>query len=163
MDVMQPLGERTMDATGWPVRALVLSGGIALGAFEAGAYAALERAGGPPVQWLAGSSMGAVAAALIAGNPPGQRVARLREFWKGMAGDPNPTATFLLGPPPPGGAWRRAYNQMAVVQSLLFGRPGLYRPQLAPIPMIGQVPALYDLEPLLERLRAMVDFDRLNT
>src|SRR3954447_15242297 len=60
-------------------------------------YAALEEAGGPPVQWLAGSSAGAVAAALIAGNPPGQRVTRLREFWEGVAGDPNPAATFLLG------------------------------------------------------------------
>ncbi len=159
---MQPLGMRAVDAAGRPTRALVLSGGIAFGAFEAGAYAALEEAGGPPIQWLAGSSAGAVAAALIAGNPPGQRLARLREFWEGVAGDPNPAATLLLGPPPPGGAWRRAYNQMAVVQSLLLGRPGFYRPRLAPIPMMGQVPALYDLEPLLERLRAMVDFDRLN-
>ncbi len=162
MGVVQPLGARAADAAGRPARALVLSGGIALGAFEAGAYAALEEAGVPPLHWLAGSSAGAVAAALIAGNPPGKRVARLREFWEGVAGDPNPAATFLLGPPPPAGVWRRAYNQSAVIQSLLLGRPGLYRPRLAPIPMIGQVPALYDLEPLLERLRAMVDFDRLN-
>ncbi|MDO9706805.1 patatin-like phospholipase family protein [Paracraurococcus lichenis] len=145
-----------------PARALVLAGGIALGAFEAGACAALEEAGGPPIGWVAGSSAGAVAAALIAGNPPGRRAARLREFWKGVAADPTPATTFWFGQPPPEGPWRQAYNQAAVMQSLLVGRPGLYRPRLMPAPRIGRVPALYDLEPLLERLRDLVDFDRLN-
>ncbi|MCB4824100.1 patatin-like phospholipase family protein [Roseicella aerolata] len=161
MDMMQPSPGLAQENR--QTRALVLSGGIALGAFEAGAYAALEAAGGPPLDWLAGASAGAVAAALIAGNPPGQRVERLREFWEGVAGDPTPATTFLLGLPPAEGAWRRSYNQAAVVQSLMLGRPGLYRPRLAPTPQIGQVPALYDLEPLLERLRRMVDFGRLNS
>lgn len=158
---MQPAAAAAQDIG--PARALVLSGGIALGAFEAGAYAALEEAGGPSLDWVAGSSAGAVAAALIAGNPPGRRVARLREFWEGVAGDPTPATTLLLGPPPPDGAWRRAYNHASVVQSVMLGRPGLYRPRLAPLPMIGQVPALYDLAPLLDRLRRLVDFDRLNS
>ena len=157
---MQPLAAATQVAGS--ACALVLSGGVALGAFEAGTYAALEASGGSGIDWLAGSSAGAVNAALIAGNPPDERVARLRQFWESVAGDPTPATSFLLGPPPPQGVWRRAYNQAAVVQSLLFGRPGLYRPRLAPAPKIGQVPAFYDLEPLLERLRAMVDFDRLN-
>jgi NTE family protein len=57
--------------------ALVLAGGIALGAYEAGALAALEKAGDPPVEWIAGSSIGAVTAAIIASNPPERRLERL--------------------------------------------------------------------------------------
>lgn len=139
-----------------------MSGGIGLGAFEAGAYATLETAGGSAPDWLVGASVGAVNAAIIAGNPPGRRVTRLREFWEGTAGDPMPATSFLLGPPPPTGAWRRAYNQASVLQTLLFGRPGLFRPRLMLGPEIGEAPALFDLEPLLRRLRNLVDFDRLN-
>ena len=117
MDMMQPSPGLVQENR--QARALVLSGGIALGAFEAGAYAALEAAGGPPPDWLAGASPGAVAAALIAGNPPGQRVERLREFWESVSGDPTPATTFLFGLPPAEGAWRRSYNQAAVVQSRL--------------------------------------------
>ena len=60
--------------------ALVLSGGDALGAYQAGAYAALEQSGVRP-NWIAGTAMGAVNAAIIAGNLPHERVARLRQFW----------------------------------------------------------------------------------
>ncbi|MBV8777584.1 MAG: DUF3734 domain-containing protein [Alphaproteobacteria bacterium] len=61
--------------------ALVLSGGGALGAYQAGAYAALEHAGIRP-NWIAGSAIGAVNAALIAGNLPHERSFRLRQFWR---------------------------------------------------------------------------------
>ena len=60
--------------------ALVLSGGDALGAYQAGAYAALEQSGVRP-NWIAGTAMGAINAAIIAGNLPHERVARLRQFW----------------------------------------------------------------------------------
>ena len=149
-------------SAGRPLRALVLSGGVALGAFEAGAYAALEAAGSVVPDWLVGASAGAVNAALIAGNPPERRVERLRQFWEAAASDPMPATTFLLGPPPPAGAWRRAYNEASVLQTLLFGRPGLFRPRLVLAPEVGEAPALYDLEPLLHHLRELVDFDRLN-
>jgi NTE family protein len=155
-------GAATTDGTTRPVRALVLSGGIALGAFEAGAYAALEAAGEPPPDWLVGASIGAVNAAIIAGNPPARRIERLRRFWDSVAVEPMPATAFLLGPPPAAGPWRRAYNQASALQTLLFGRPGLFRPRLLPGPEIGEAPALYDLEPLCGRLRAVVDFDRLN-
>ena len=59
---------------------LVLQGGGALGAYQAGAYAALCDAGHMP-SWVAGISIGAVNSAIIAGNPPERRVERLREFW----------------------------------------------------------------------------------
>src|SRR5271169_2977564 len=60
--------------------ALVLSGGQALGAYQAGAYAALEKSGVRP-NWVAGTAIGAVNAAIIAGNLPHERVLRMRQFW----------------------------------------------------------------------------------
>ena len=60
---------------------LVLQGGGALGAYQAGAFEGFAAAGVAP-DWVAGVSIGAINAALIAGNPPERRVARLREFWQ---------------------------------------------------------------------------------
>jgi NTE family protein len=60
--------------------ALVLQGGGALGAYQAGVYEALSEAGIHP-DWIAGISIGAINAAIIAGNPPKSRADRLREFW----------------------------------------------------------------------------------
>ena len=59
---------------------LVLQGGGALGAYQVGVYEALHEAGIEP-DWVIGTSIGAINAAIIAGNPPETRVARLREFW----------------------------------------------------------------------------------
>src|ERR1700758_4792128 len=64
--------------------ALVLSGGGALGAYQAGAYAALERCGVRP-NWIAGTAIGAINAAIIAGNLPHERVSRLRQFWRELS------------------------------------------------------------------------------
>src|SRR4249920_548885 len=64
--------------------ALVLSGGGALGAYQAGAYAALEKCGVRP-NWIAGTAIGAVNAAIIAGNLPHERAARLRDFWRKLS------------------------------------------------------------------------------
>src|SRR5947209_644546 len=60
---------------------LVLQGGGALGAYQAGVYQALHEAGLEP-DWIIGTSIGAINASLIAGNPQQQRLARLTEFWK---------------------------------------------------------------------------------
>ena len=145
-----------------PRRALVLSGGIALGAFEAGVYAALEEAGEPLPDWFLGASIGSVNAAIIAGNPPGRRVERLRRFWDLVARDPTPATSLWLGPPPAAGAWRKAYNMVSALQAMLLGRPGLFRPRLAVGERMGVAPALYDLAPMRERLPELLDFDRLN-
>lgn len=143
-----------------PRRALVLSGGIALGAFEAGAYAAYEAAEGDAPPWVLGASAGALNAAIIAGNAPGQRLPMLRRFWEAAATEPMPVAGALFGPPPAFGPWRRGYNQLSAARTLLLGNPALFRPRL--MPEIGPAPSFYELGPLLRRLPEFVDFDRLN-
>ena len=69
-------------------RVLVLQGGGALGSYQAGAFQALCRAGFEP-EWIAGISIGAINAAIIAGNDPDKRVGRLKEFWE-MVSSPVP-------------------------------------------------------------------------
>ncbi len=85
--------------------ALVLSGGAALGAYQAGAYAALEGSGVRP-NWIAGTAIGAVNAAIIAGNPPHERALRLRRFWDELS-----RLALRAGPRAPGSCtralWRR--------------------------------------------------------
>ncbi len=97
---------------------LVLQGGGALGAYQAGVYQALHESGFEP-DWVIGTSIGAINGALIAGNAPGRRVERLRAFWREMAFK-GPVAHW---PAPPGQptAWT---SLSAVVQ----GIPGFFRP-----------------------------------
>jgi NTE family protein len=136
--------------------ALVLGGGGALGAFQAGLYEALDEAGLVPA-WLAGSSIGAFNAALIAGNPPERRLERLSSFW-----------SLLAQPVIDGAAWsgdaRRIRKAAAALGARLLGRPGLYAPVLPQLflaaPRLGQ-PSLYDTSPALDTLRRFVDFDRI--
>ncbi len=159
MDMHLP--ERAAEAVpAHPRRALVLTGGIALGAFEAGACAALDGAeeGLPP--WLLGASVGALNAAILAGNPPERRLAQLRRFWEVVATEPMPFAGALLGLPPASGLWRRGYNQASALQTLLFGNPALFRPRL--MPEFGPAASLYELGPLMRRLPDFIDFNRLN-
>ena len=65
--------------------AVVLQGGGALGAYQAGVYEGLAEAGLHP-DWIAGISIGAINAAIIAGNPPEARVEKLRQFWQIVTG-----------------------------------------------------------------------------
>src|SRR5258708_16347221 len=74
---------------------LVLQGGGALGSYQAGAYQALCHQDFMP-EWVAGISIGAINAAIVAGNPPETRVARLKEFWE-MATAPVPWRPYLIG------------------------------------------------------------------
>ncbi len=67
--------------------ALLLQGGGALGSYQAGVYQALAEADLHP-DWVAGISIGAINAAIIAGNPPERRVDRLREFWETVSASP---------------------------------------------------------------------------
>ena len=142
--------------------ALLLGGGVGLGAYQLGAYAALEASGGIDLQAIAGSSIGAVNGAILAGNSPEQRLARLRAFWKRVEREAapeewtDPLALARTGP------LRHLRNWSNILATRTTGTPGLFQPRL---PGMGRtrVPSLYDAAPLLESLAEFVDFDRLNT
>ena len=112
---------------------LVLQGGGALGAYQAGAYEALSEHGFAP-QWIAGISIGAINGAIIAGNAPENRVQRLRIFWErvssGLQGIP------LMGD----GHHRTAFNDASALLSLQFGVPGFFEPRFPP-PVLAPRPA----------------------
>ena len=91
---------------------LVLQGGGALGAYQAGVYQALTEAGIEP-DWVIGTSIGAINASLIAGNPPEQRLERLEEFWRRVT---HPPLSQLTGAAPLFGQW--AANMMTVAGGL---------------------------------------------
>ena len=80
--------------------ALLLQGGGALGSYQAGVYQALAEANLHP-DWVAGISIGAVNAALIAGNPPEKRVEKLREFWESVSATPPDPFGFQYDPSDP--------------------------------------------------------------
>jgi NTE family protein len=137
---------------------------VSLGGYEAGAYAALHDGGVPLPSWIAGSSIGAVNAAIIAGNPPERRIERLKQFWETVTANPMPMTSFWFGTPE-AGWWRQTHNQASALKTLFFGRPGIFRPRLAPGVRAGadDVSALYDLAPLRAHLAEIVDFDLLNS
>ncbi len=143
-------------------RALVLQGGGALGAYQAGVYEALDAQGLCP-QWVAGISIGAINAAIIAGNPPEKRVAQLREFWEGVSSQ-------LVAPAIPaayGDRAREVFNESSAALVAAIGVPGFFRPRYPPAPFqpAGTPGALsyYDTAPLEKTLERLIDFDLLNT
>jgi NTE family protein len=139
---------------------LVLSGGAALGAYHAGAYAALHERRDLSLRRVAGSSVGAVMGALIAGNPAERRVARLQQYWSEIALDQTAGASAWLAPFL-SAQMEHACRWMSVLYTRLFGRPGAFRVRLPGLSM--SVPnSLYDLAPLRENLERLIDFDRLN-
>jgi len=142
-----------------PQRVLVLQGGGALGAYQAGVYEELEAEGLRP-GWVAGISIGAVNAALIAGNPPERRVERLREFWE-MA-----SAAVPCPVPFPGEEVRAFWNEMSAGWIAAFGVPGFFTPRVPPPffypPGTPEGLSLYDTAPLKQSLERLVDFDLIN-
>ncbi|MFP3558832.1 patatin-like phospholipase family protein [Paraburkholderia sp. SIMBA_049] len=138
---------------------LVLQGGGALGAYQAGVFAGLTEAGIAP-DWIAGVSIGAINAALIAGNPPEQRVARLREFWE------RTSAQSSFVPPPSLAPVRPAFNFMSAASAIAFGVPGFFTPRMPPpfMALEGTLNALsfYDTQPLKATLEELVDFELIS-
>ncbi|MEO7115557.1 MAG: patatin-like phospholipase family protein [Caldimonas sp.] len=144
---------------------LVLQGGGALGAYQAGVYEGLAAMGHTP-GWVAGISIGAINAALIAGNPPARRVERLREFWEGVSSSPfTPPPLHHLAPGIDGA--RDALNETSASIAMLFGVSGFFSPRIpaAPFQPPGTPAAIsyYDTEPLRRSLERLVDFDLLNS
>ena len=136
---------------------LVLSGGVALGAYQAGAYAALHVHPELHPARLAGSSIGAVNAALIAGNAPENRMAQLQAFWS----EARLEVTALV-PDAVAAPWRHTYNWLSVLHTRLFGRTGQFFPRLPEL-LFSSVPSVYDFAPLRRRLERFIDFERLNS
>lgn len=144
------------------VLALVLQGGGALGAYQAGVYAALAEADLHP-DWVAGISIGSINAAIIAGNPPGQRVDRLREFWQMVTAEDGWDAALPLG----GELAHSVANGAAAFRSMMSGVPGFFLPRLPP-PWLQPngthgATSFYDTDGLAATLSNLVDFDRLNS
>jgi NTE family protein len=144
---------------------LLLQGGGALGSYQAGVYEALAEADLHP-DWVAGISIGAVNAALIAGNPPERRVERLREFWEAVSTPPLGVPYLRLFEINDDST-RRFVNQMRAFGILLFGAPHFFTPRLArpvfwPTDNTDTV-SHYDVAPLKATLERLVDFDRINS
>src|SRR5215470_3107289 len=143
---------------------LLLQGGGALGSYQAGVYQALAEANLHP-DWVAGISIGAINAALIAGNPPEKRVERLREFWEAVSTSPLGLPYFSSIAIPDDSA-HALLNQTRALGILLFGAPDFFTPRLPP-PMPWDVSradavSFYDVSPLKATLDRLVDFDRIN-
>jgi NTE family protein len=140
-------------------RVLVLQGGGALGSYQAGAYQALCHFHFDP-EWVAGISIGAVNAAIIAGNEPHKRVARLKEFWD-MVSAPVPWRPLLNGD-----NGRSAFNEASAALIATFGVPGFFTPRIPPAPLwppgYPEAQSYYDTAPLKRTLERLVDFDRIN-
>ncbi|MBR0971296.1 MULTISPECIES: DUF3734 domain-containing protein [Bradyrhizobium] len=148
--------------------ALVLQGGGALGAYQAGVYEGLHEAGIRP-NWLAGISIGALNAAIIAGSPEGERVQRLREFWETICAFSIewPAGEGLANALPFAFDINSLRNAMAAARALVQGQPGFFKPRFpSPLwsPFSGDAAtSFYDTAPLLKTLERLVDFDRLNS
>ena len=140
-------------------RVLVLQGGGALGSYQAGAFQALCHQGFEP-EWIAGISIGAINAAIIAGNPPEQRVARLKEFWE-LVSSPVPWSPLLRGE-----HGRTVFSEASAALVAIFGVPGFFTPRFPPAllwpPGSPQSQSYYDTAPLRATLERLVDFDRIN-
>lgn len=155
----------------YPSVALVLQGGGALGGYQCGVYEGLHTAGVVP-NWFAGISIGAINAAILAGNAPEDRIARLRGFWE-LISEPGealsmpamairgavaafPDETGML-------AWARG---MSAFGALLQGQRGFFQPRLLSPFLFGDASAeatsFYDTTPLYDTLHRYIDFDRIN-
>jgi NTE family protein len=164
MDARTSNLERTTPARGWrPDRcdrvALVLQGGGALGAYQAGVYQALHEANIEP-DWVCGVSIGAINSAIIAGNPPDRRLERLHAFWDRI------TDRKIWHYTPDGDVYRKARNLVSSFMTTTLGQPGFFKPHTTN-PWLSATGAktatsYYDSEPLRETLLELVDFDRIN-
>ena len=154
-----PIADISSIAANYTRVALVLQGGGALGAYQAGVYQALAEAKCEP-NWISGVSIGAVNSALIAGNPPEKRLHALQTFWNTVSGRNIALHT------PDGDFFRDLRNQASANMTMLLGQPGFFKPRLQNpwFLMAGAEGAtsFYDTSELKDTLESLVDFDLLN-
>ncbi len=150
---------------------LVLQGGGALGAYQCGVYEGLDAAGIRP-DWFAGISIGAINAAILAGNAPERRVERLQEYTQriSMPALPLPPEVFdwqrrWLDALPKFSPGQALANSLAAWTALLHGQTGFFVPRMPPpyaaLPGPGAT-SFYSTAPLRATLEALVDFERIN-
>ncbi|HYA73903.1 MAG TPA: patatin-like phospholipase family protein [Roseiarcus sp.] len=139
--------------------ALIFQGGGALGAYQAGVYEALHEANIEP-DWVTGVSIGAINAAIIAGNKREDRIERLRAFWNKI------TDRRVWAYTPDGDAFRRARNAASSMMTIALGQPGFFKPhEISPwMNLAGAKTATshYDTSPLAQTLGELVDFSLVN-
>lgn len=166
-----PAGSPAAGAADYQVVALVLQGGGALGSYQCGVYEGMHAAGVRP-NWFAGTSIGAINAAILAGNAPEQRVERLREFWNTICepvGSYAPAAAAVrsaLAWLPDSHALAAWVNTVGAFGALTCGQRGFFSPRTQP-PFLFQdgsakATSFYDTAPLKASLERFVDFDRIN-
>jgi NTE family protein len=134
--------------------ALVLGGGNAVGAYSAGTFEAFVEKGLSP-NHLAGSSAGAICAALIAGNAPDRRLSALRAFWERVAA-PYVVPNWLER------KWGRPRQIAEALQTRALGRPAIFRPRPSALLNPMELPGLYDMKPPQKTLLSLLDLHRLN-
>ena len=135
---------------------LVLQGGGALGAYHLGVYQAMHEAGIEP-DWVIGTSIGAINAALIAGNPPERRMERLEAFWRHVE-----LQNRLPGPLD----WLGMGNWFANMTTVMRGIPAFFEPNLGALcgvhaPLGVEDAAWYSTKPLRRTLGGLVDFEQM--
>jgi NTE family protein len=140
--------------------ALVLQGGGALGAYQAGVYQALHEHGLTP-DWVVGTSIGAINAAIIAGNPRSIRVQRLKEFWDAVA---HRDLLDMRRVPDPA---RKLNTWLATIDTVVHGVRGFFTPRPpnpfdAGLPVPPEEASFYDTSELADTLKRLVDFGYLN-
>ncbi len=153
----------------YAVRALVLQGGGALGAYQAGVYQGLAEGGIYP-NWVAGISIGALNAAIIAGNPPERRVEQLRAFWEYICAQPwlpslSHSAMFENAEswPEPLRVW---FDGLYAARAMFEGQRGFFLPRNW-LELVSRYTdptraSYYDTTPLKATLERFADFDRIN-
>jgi NTE family protein len=157
----RPLGRPSFECI-----ALLLQGGGALGSYQAGVYEALAEAELHP-DWVAGISIGAINSALIAGNPPEQRVGKLRAFWQEITA--NPLLDWAIGLEsltPRGDLARSVFNKMSAGSALVNGAANFFQLRqpagwLQPNGAL-EATSFYETKRLKSTLERLVDFDRIN-
>ena len=139
--------------------ALVLQGGGALGSYQAGVIEGLMTQE-IEVNWVAGISIGAVSAAIVAGNEPARRVERLRGFWDKV------TSSLPSFPIFPDDRVREFLHEWSAGAVLANGVPGFFTPRFVPplmaVPGSAEALSYYDSAPLKETLDSLIDWDRVN-
>ncbi len=144
---------------------LVLQGGGALGSYQAGVYEALAEVELYP-DWIAGISIGAINAAIIAGNAPQDRVAKLRGFWEMITVKPWLDWAEAVELPHRTDLGRDLFNKLSAHFTLMAGAPGFFAPRslfpfLCPEGSI-EATSFYDTNTLKNTLELFVDFDLIN-